>query len=237
MKNKIKVLVLLLFTSLQGFSQVVKIYNKGGVITVNPPDGPIFTCTDVFLTEQAGGYIRITTNNQFFKNEIKVLSSQIRDSTNASICNSWSSCVTAVGNIVALAQSSGSGLQASGGTGIPISSGTAFSWISGTTGQYVRGNGTLSTLSTDVQSVGDARYVKLSNIISDSYSGDGTATTSFTVTIGSTLSNANYKVNVTPTSLLGASSFYVTNKTTTTFDVVYLTGLTGTLTFDWSIFL
>lgn len=71
--------------------------------------------------------------------------------------------------------------------------------------------------------------------IAGSFSGVGTATTTFTVTIGTTQSNTTYKVNATPTNLLSAALFYITNKTTTTFDVVYLTGLTGTVTFDWSV--
>jgi hypothetical protein len=66
-----------------------------------------------------------------------------------------------------------------------------------------------------------------------SFSQVGTATTTFTVTIGVTLAANTFKVNVTPTALLSAAAFYVTNKTTTTFDVVYLAGLTGTVTFDW----
>jgi len=69
--------------------------------------------------------------------------------------------------------------------------------------------------------------------ISNSFSQAATATTTFTVTIGSTLDNSIYKVVVTPTSALSAALFYVTNKTTTTFDVMYLAGLTGTVTFDW----
>lgn len=72
--------------------------------------------------------------------------------------------------------------------------------------------------------------------IAGSFSGAGTATTVFTVTIGATMANSTYKVNVTPTSALSAALFYVTNKTTTTFDVTYLAGLTGTVTFDWSVF-
>jgi len=66
-----------------------------------------------------------------------------------------------------------------------------------------------------------------------SFSGVGTATTTFTVTFGGTQPNATYKVVVTPTSSLSAALFYVTNKTTTTFDVMYLAGLTGTVTFDY----
>lgn len=72
-------------------------------------------------------------------------------------------------------------------------------------------------------------------IVSGSFSGAGTATTVFTVTFGGTQPNATYKVNVTPTAALSAALFYVTNKTTTTFDVTYLAGLTGTVTFDWVI--
>lgn len=73
-------------------------------------------------------------------------------------------------------------------------------------------------------------------IISNSFSQVGTATTVFTVTIGSTLPSAVYQVNLTATAALSAAAYYVTNKTTTTFDVTYLAGLTGTVTFDWSLY-
>jgi hypothetical protein len=73
-------------------------------------------------------------------------------------------------------------------------------------------------------------------VVSGAFSQVGTATTVFTVTIGATQANTNYEVNVTPTSILSAAYFYVNNKTTTTFDVVYLAGLTGTVTFDWALF-
>lgn len=72
-------------------------------------------------------------------------------------------------------------------------------------------------------------------IKSNSFSQVGTATTTFTVTIGETMASSNYRVNVTPTAALSAALFYVTNKTTTTFDVMYLAGLTGTVTFDWTV--
>lgn len=61
----------------------------------------------------------------------------------------------------------------------------------------------------------------------------GTATTTFTVTIGVTMANANYKVVTEGNNALSAAIHYVTNKTTTTFDVVYLAGLTGAVSFDW----
>lgn len=72
--------------------------------------------------------------------------------------------------------------------------------------------------------------------VAGSFSGVGTATTSFTVTIGVTMANNTYKVNVTPTAALSAAVFYISAKTTTTFTVTYLAGLTGTVTFDWAIF-
>lgn len=69
--------------------------------------------------------------------------------------------------------------------------------------------------------------------VAGSFSGAGTATTTFTVTIGTTQANTTYKVTATPTNVLSAAPFYISNKTTTTFDVVYLSGLTGTVAFDW----
>lgn len=69
--------------------------------------------------------------------------------------------------------------------------------------------------------------------LSGHYSGVGTATTTFTVTFGGTQPNNNYKVGITPRNPTAAALYYVTNQTTTTFDVMYLAGLTGTVTFDW----
>jgi len=69
-----------------------------------------------------------------------------------------------------------------------------------------------------------------------SFSVTGTAQTVFTVTIGQTMANTTYKVSVTPTSMLAAAVFYVSNKTTTTFDVVYLTGITGLVSFEGAVF-
>lgn len=90
-----------------------------------------------------------------------------------------------------------------------------------------------STSGTDYTYNGSA--FKTPGIVSGSFSGVGTATTTFTVTFGGTQPNSTYKVIVTPTAALSAALFYVTNKTTTTFDVTYLAGLTGTVTFDWAI--
>jgi len=69
--------------------------------------------------------------------------------------------------------------------------------------------------------------------IAGSFSATGTATTTFTVTIGTTQADALYKVTATPSNVLSAVMFYINNKTTTTFDVVFVTGLTGAVAFDW----
>lgn len=112
---------------------------------------------------------------------------------------------------------------------------------------YIIPSGTLNTTTKagGLQNDGTHAYISFTNggtafrldqqIYAGSYSGTGTATTTFTVTTGQTMANTTYKVNVTPTAALSAAVFYVTNKTTTTFDVVYLAGLTGTVTFDYSV--
>jgi hypothetical protein len=69
---------------------------------------------------------------------------------------------------------------------------------------------------------------------SGSFSATGTATTTFTVTIGATQPSTSYKVAVTPTSLLAVGG-YATNKTTTTFDWV-VPAATGTVSLDYIVF-
>ena len=90
-----------------------------------------------------------------------------------------------------------------------------------------------SDLTTDrIQSFPDADGTIIVGA-SGSFSWVGTATTAFTVTIGATQANNTYKVNITPTASLSAALFYISAKTTTTFTVTYLAGLTWTVTFDW----
>ena len=88
-------------------------------------------------------------------------------------------------------------------------------------------NGNISAVNLSGINTGDQPYYR------GSFSGTGTATTTFTVTIGVTQSSAAYKAVVSATNALAASPFYITNKTTTTFDVVYLTAITGAITIDW----
>lgn len=71
--------------------------------------------------------------------------------------------------------------------------------------------------------------------VNGSFSVSATAQTAFVVTFGGTQPNATYQVFVTPTNALSAASLYVVSKTTTTFTVTFLTGLTGTVSFDWGL--
>lgn len=91
--------------------------------------------------------------------------------------------------------------------------------------------------SNKIQTFQDLTYVLGDSALipkSGTYSATGTATTTFTVTIGSTMSNNTYKVaQPGALNLLSICGCYITNKTTTTFDVVYATALTGAVSFDW----
>ncbi len=63
----------------------------------------------------------------------------------------------------------------------------------------------------------------------------GTATTVVTVTIGSTRANTDYFVSIAPQDLLTAVNYYISAKTTTTFDVTFVSALTGSINFDWLV--
>lgn len=78
----------------------------------------------------------------------------------------------------------------------------------------------------------------MSNTImtSGSFSDTGSSTTTFTVNIGQTMPSTTYKVTMTPTDANSASLYFVTNKTATTFDVEYLSPITGSVGFDYFIY-
>jgi hypothetical protein len=80
---------------------------------------------------------------------------------------------------------------------------------------------------------GSSWNIVAKNIYSGTKSATGTATTTFTVTIGTTLPSASYQVTTSGLNALSSAVHYVTNKTTSSFDVVYLAGLTGAVEFDW----
>lgn len=75
----------------------------------------------------------------------------------------------------------------------------------------------------------------LDGTMTGTFSAVGAVTTTFTVTIGVTEPNTTYVATITARNPLSAAVYYVTNKTTTTFDVVYLAGLTGAVLFDWVV--
>ena len=72
--------------------------------------------------------------------------------------------------------------------------------------------------------------------ITGSYSSTASATTTFTVTIGAIMPNTTYTPLIVPTSMLAAASYYITNQTVTTFDVSYVTAITGSITFKFAVF-
>ena len=94
----------------------------------------------------------------------------------------------------------------------------------GTSSQFLKADGSVDT----------NNYVtSASGVIAGSFTATGTATTTFTVTIGTTQANNTYRVVATGSNAMSAASFFISNKTTTTFDVSYLTALTGAIAFDW----
>jgi len=72
----------------------------------------------------------------------------------------------------------------------------------------------------------------IGNVIGGSATATVTAVTTFVVSPG-TQANNTYQVAITPSNALSAALYYVTNKTTTSFDVVFADPLTGTVAFDW----
>jgi len=70
--------------------------------------------------------------------------------------------------------------------------------------------------------------------IKGNFTATGTATSTFTVTIP-TQANNTYVVNPVPENMLSAASFYVSNKTTTSYDINTLTAVTGVVAFGWTL--
>lgn len=99
----------------------------------------------------------------------------------------------------------------------------------------VYGNWKVNSINTDSLSI--VAYSQLLAIkqVKGTFSATGTASTSFTVTLPSTLANSSYIVSVMPTSLLSATGYYITGRSTTQFTINYVTGLTGSVTFEYSI--
>ncbi len=86
-------------------------------------------------------------------------------------------------------------------------------------------------------SLGLVGYAQLLAItpVKGTFSTTGSASTSFTVTLPQTLANSTYIVSLMPTSLLAATGYYITGRSTTQFTINYVTALTGSVTFEYSI--
>ncbi len=102
---------------------------------------------------------------------------------------------------------------------------------------FIPGNGITyySTPTYTDSTLVDKRYVDSALPIKGTYSTTGVATTTFTVTIGVTLSDTLYVPFIVPQNALTAVPYYVTNLTTGSFDVNVSTGLTGAVAFKWGI--
>lgn len=70
------------------------------------------------------------------------------------------------------------------------------------------------------------------SVFGGSVSATVTAVTTFVVSPPTQVNNT-YQVVITPSNALTSVNYYVTNKTTTSFDVVFTSALTGTVAFDW----
>lgn len=118
---------------------------------------------------------------------------------------------------------------------LSVDTGTSTSLSDATALAY--GSDYSSVVITNDRSIPDVGTVKqlATKVYSGTKTATGTATTTFTVTIGVTMASAGYKVTVTAGNALSSAVHYVNNKTTTTFDVVFLAGLTGSVAFDWML--
>jgi hypothetical protein len=78
-------------------------------------------------------------------------------------------------------------------------------------------------------------FYKWRKVITGSFSQSVVAVTTLTVTLPVSIPAANYVVSVTPTAALTATNYYVSAKGTSSFNVTFISALTGTVMFDWSV--
>jgi hypothetical protein len=111
----------------------------------------------------------------------------------------------------------------------------SYDWDSRTLKSRASHHWTLDSLSTDSMSIVGYAQVLAIAPVKGTFSATGTASTSFTVTLPSTLATSTYVVSVMPTSLLATTSYYITGRSTTQFTINYITGLTGSVTFEYVV--
>lgn len=93
-----------------------------------------------------------------------------------------------------------------------------------------------ATVGTTGNQIATLDYVLATTVFKGAYTTTGAATTTFTVPIGRTMANTSYVASPVPTNTLSAVMFSVQNKTTTTFDIVVAgAGLTGTVSYDFTV--
>ncbi len=97
-------------------------------------------------------------------------------------------------------------------------------------GNIIKNGGTSSQVLLADGSVGT-----YTSVIKGNSTTTGTATTDVVVTIGSTMANTTYTVSITPRDLLTAVNYYISAQTTTTFTITFVTALTGSINFDWTL--
>lgn len=61
------------------------------------------------------------------------------------------------------------------------------------------------------------------------------AQTTKTIPLGFTASGVDYHVSITARNAVSAGTHFITNKTTTTFDITYTSAITGDLLFDFIV--
>jgi len=141
------------------------------------------------------------------------------------------------GDVLSIVITDSNGNPIGSGGSVTVSSITSYTGVT----KYALRTWGVDEYGTDVSAQFDAnskvsKFYVDNRVISNGYSSTGSTTTTFTVTIGVTMPNNTYRVQIQPTSALAETASYVTNKTTTTFDVVFSTPLTGVVSFDYSVF-
>ena len=100
---------------------------------------------------------------------------------------------------------------------------------------YVAGGIYFNTTLKRIRFGGASAWETLGAAVAGTFTATGAATSTFTVTTGVTMPDTSYTVDISPRNALSAALWYISDKTTTTFTVTYLTALTGAVAFDWSM--
>ena len=93
---------------------------------------------------------------------------------------------------------------------------------------------------TDIKTINSTTVLGSGNLAlfyKGNFSTTATAQTTFTVSIGATMTNTTYRVpQPGAQNALSAVWYFVTNKTTTTFDIVTMSALSGVVSYDWVVY-